>query len=83
MEAVGSVFFTLPLMSILRSRTSLISGLAVLADSASWKLAFQTAAEHRCWDCVTKYRNSFLHPLTADCEEQKLSCSLAASATDH
>lgn len=21
--------------------------------------AFQTAAEHSCWDCVTKYRNSF------------------------
>ncbi len=21
--------------------------------------AFHTAAEHNCWDCVTKYRNSF------------------------
>lgn len=21
--------------------------------------AFQTAAEHSCWDCVTKHRNSF------------------------
>lgn len=22
-------------------------------------VAFQTATEHSCWDCVTKYRNSF------------------------
>lgn len=30
------------------------------------------AAEHGCWDCVTKYRNSFFFciQLTADCGEQ-------------
>lgn len=46
-------------------------------------VAFQTAAEHSCWDCVTKHRNSFCIRSQLIVNNRDWAVCLAASGTDH
>lgn len=63
-ECCSTLFFSFIFLSLNNPQES--KGISQLLDGFSRRclldiaaVAFQAAAEHSCWDCVTKHRNSF------------------------